>query len=147
MTAKKYKQLQDELEEMKSVGRKVLADKLELYRSDGNSEEGNAYNEILEEKFTMDDRVSELSEMLANAEVTNGKCSRVTVEIGCPVTIQRNGKQVKYYVVSGVEANPSEKKISEDSPLGKAVIGKKVGDSIEIDTPNEKCKCKIVSIG
>lgn len=142
----KFKQLTDELEELVTIGKKLIADKLEQYRGDENTEENTAYSEVLEEKQWMDDRIRELERILENAVITEEKCDLEKVSIGCSVTVSRNGKKMTFTVVPSIEANSQENKISDESPMGKALIGKKVGEVFHIDTPEITCKCKVIEI-
>lgn len=145
LTPKKYKQLKDELEEMKTIGRKLLANKLDQYRSENQAEDGTAFNEVIAEKEAMEARIEELTDMLANAVVTE-KQNCKNVEVGCKVTIEREGNEVEYQVVSSIESDPSEGKISEESPLGASLLGKKEGDKIKVDTPEAPVEYKVVKV-
>jgi transcription elongation factor GreA len=145
LTPEKYKQLKDELAEMKTIGRKLLADKLDQYRSENKSEDGAAFNEVINEKEALESRIEELTEMLDNAEVKEMKnCDNV--ELGCKVTLENESGKVDYQVVSSVESDPSQGKISQESPLGSALLGKKKGDKVEFKTPERSMEYKVVDI-
>jgi transcription elongation factor GreA len=145
LTPAKYKQLKDELEEMKTIGRKLLADKLDQYRSDNKSEDGAAFNQVIAEKEAMESRIDELTELLDNANVKEQKNCK-NVQLGCKVVLERDGQERDFQVVSGVESDPSEGKISDDSPLGSALLGKKPGDKVEVDTPDKPIEYKLVKV-
>ncbi len=146
LTQQKFKQLTDELEELVTVGRKLLADKLADYRTDDQSEENAGYSDVLEEKRWMEERIKTLEHMLEDAEITHAHCDLDNVSIGCSVTILRDGKKRTFTVVPSLDSNPSEGKISEESPMGKALLGKKVGDKISVNSPSSKCNCEILKI-
>lgn len=135
ISQEKYDELKSELEELKTVGRKVIADKLDLYRAEVTEDDGTALSEVLQEKEAMERKIIELTETLENAQI-NDRCEGgEEIGLGCKVTIAsgRDSRTVK--VVSAVESNPDEDKISESSPLGSALIGRKVGDKVKVKTP------------
>jgi len=146
ITADKLKQLKDELSNLLTVGRKGLADKLDQYRTDDNSEDQAAYSEVLEEKRWMEERISQLQEILENAEVTKVKCDIGKVSLGCAVTVMRNGKKLTFIVVPSLDADPRKGKISDESPMGKALLGRKIGEQVVVNSPEAKCNCKILEI-
>jgi transcription elongation factor GreA len=146
ITADKLRQLKAELEQLITVGRKSLADKLDQYRTDDNSEDQAAYSEVLEEKRWMDERISELQDILENAQVTKPKCDIGKVSLGCLVTVERSGKRLTFIVVPSLDADPRKGKISDESPMGKALLGKKVGEKVVVNSPDSPCNCKILEI-
>jgi transcription elongation factor GreA len=145
LTPDKYKQLKDELEEMKTIGRRLLADKLDQYRSENKSEDGAAFNEVIEEKEALENRIDEITDMLDNAEVTEHKNCKA-VQLGCKVTVQKDQKETDFQVVSSIESDPSAGKISEKSPLGSALLGKQKGDKVKVNTPEKDVEYTVVSI-
>lgn len=146
LTSQKFKQLKDELDELVTVGRKLAADKLEAYRSDDRSDENSAYSDVLEEKEWMEKRIKELEETLENAEIADSACDLDKVSLGCEVTVLRDKKEMNFTIVPSLEADPSKGRISEVSPMGKALLGKKIGEKIVVNTPDAKCNCKILKI-
>ena len=146
LTSQKFKQLRNELDELVTVGRKVIADKLEAYRSDDRSEDYSGYSDVLEEKQWMEKRIKQLEDTLENAEIADASCDLDRVSLGCEVRVDREGKEVKFIIVPSLEADPSSGHISEVSPMGKALLGRKVGEKVIVNTPDAKCNCKILGI-
>lgn len=145
LTAEKHKQLKDELAEMKSIGRKLLADKLDQYRTDSNSDDGAAFNEVVAEKEALESRIVELEEMLSDAVISRVQVCD-DVRLGCKVSVEIGGKSMDFHLVSSIESDPAEGKISEESPLGSALLGKKKGDKVKVKTPSASTEYKIVKI-
>lgn len=146
ITERTYKFLQDKLKEMKTIGRKLLADKLDHYRNDENFEENSAISEVLEEKESLEKEIVELEDTLESAEIVKDNTKCKTIDIGCEVELETNGSKKKLQVVSSISSDPENGKVSAESPLGKAIIGKKEGDIAEVETPKGKNKFKVVKI-
>ena len=101
----------------------------------------------MEEFAFIDGRISELEEILLHAKAVKSiKTAGNEVQIGCQVAVQMNGKQEEFYIVGEWEADPKQRKISHNSPLGKALIGKKKGDEIEVEAPVGKVFYKILAV-
>ncbi|MFH1546896.1 MAG: GreA/GreB family elongation factor [bacterium] len=148
ITEKTYKFLVSKLEEMKTIGRKLLADKLDHYRNDETIEENSAISEVLDEKESLEKEISEIEETLEKSEVIKNGNGRVckAVDIGCEVQLDLKGKKMKVEVVSSISADPEKKQISSESPLGMALMGKKVGETAKVVTPAGKTIYKIKKI-
>ncbi|MBN1618067.1 GreA/GreB family elongation factor [Candidatus Dojkabacteria bacterium] len=146
LTQKKYKQLKDEHDELLTIGRKLIADKLDQYREDGRNEDDSMFSELLQEKVLMEKRIEEIDEILENAEITDENQVCDIIGVGCDITLEKDGTTRSMKIVSGIEADPDENKVSEDSPVGKAVIGKKVGDEVDIETPIGTQSYKVVKV-
>ncbi len=146
ITQRTYKFLVDKIREMKTIGRKLLADKLDHYRNDENFEENSAISEVLEEKASLERDISKLEGTLEKSEIVKGKGKRKIVDVGCKIVLESRGKKMKMAVVSSISADPAKKNISIESPIGKAVMGKKVGDVVQVETPTGKSKYKILKI-
>lgn len=148
LTKEKHKQLKDELAEMKSIGRKLLADKLNQYRTDSNSEDGVAFNDVVAEKEALEARIVELDEMLENVVISNAQsCVCDVARLGCKVLVEIGDKKMEFHIVSSIESDPAKGKISEESPLGSALLGKKKGDKVRVKTPSSSTEYKILNIG
>lgn len=93
----------------------------------------------------IDGRIAELELVISEAKVVISH-PKLKIDVGCKVTLHVNGKKDMYTIVGEWEANPSEKKISHSSPLGKALLGKKVGEKVEVEAPIGKIIYKIISI-
>lgn len=127
-------ELQKELEELKSQ-RLAIAQKIADARDFGDLSENAEYDSARDEQARLESRIAEIEDILQNAEViADGK--KTSVVVGAKITLtSADGKQVTYIVVGSVEADPLEGKISDQSPIGQALLGKKAGDSVTIRTP------------
>lgn len=146
VTKEGLEKLVEELNERKTTIAHEIADKIEESRKLGDLSENAGYKAALDDKNYNDNRIYELEEMIKNAKVFKGKKGNSKVDIGDKVTMRNNGNKVVYKIVGRTEANPVEGLISNESPLGAAIIGKKLGDSVDIDTPSGKIKYIIDSV-
>ena len=137
----------EELAQLKSVKRKEIIEKLDYAKSLGDLSENAEYHQAREEQGKLEDRIRELEAILKSAVVVE-KHSSSLVEIGATVTIQKEEKKKKktYQIVGSQEADMLTNKISNNSPLGQALYGKKKGEIAEVVTPKGITKYKIVSI-
>lgn len=139
------RELEAELAEL--VGRRgAIADKIAEARDFGDLSENAEYDSAREEQGLVESRVAEIEDILLNAELIKAAKSSKVI-LGSKVELQSGKKATTYSVVGPVEANPLEGKISNESPLGEALMGKKVGDSATINTQKGEITYKIVSIG
>ena len=136
--------LEKELEELKS-SRGDIAQRIADARSQGDLSENSEYDEALNQQGQLEGRIAEIEEILQNASIIKTKATD-KVMVGCTVELQTGAKKVEYTIVGSVEADPLEGKISDESPIGKALLGKKVGDSVEIKTPSGAASYKITKI-
>ena len=149
ITVQGQKDLQKELDELKNVKLPAVMDRVAKAREEGDLSENSAYQFGKQEQEFLEGRIDELEEVLKNATLvdnTNKTSSKNNIDIGCQVTVNINGKKQVFTVVGDWEANPAEKKISASSPLGKALIGKKIGDHAEVDAPAGKVIYTVVEI-
>jgi len=137
--------LEKELDELKA-GRGAIAQRIADARSQGDLSENSEYDEALNQQGQLEGRIAEIEEILQNASIIKAKASDKVV-VGSTVELQTGAKKLQYTIVGTVEADPLEGKISDESPIGKALIGKKVGDSVAIKTPSGEASYKIVKIG
>jgi len=138
------RELENELTELKSR-RGDIADKIAEARDYGDLSENAEYDAAREEQGLVESRIAEIEDILLNAEIIkSGKSSKVI--LGSKVELKTGKKTVVYSVVGPVEADPLEGKISNESPIGEALMGKKVGDSAMITTPKGDITYEIVSI-
>lgn len=144
--------LEKELEQLVSVGRKDAAEKLKIARSFGDLSENSEYDEAKNDQAILEARIADLEVMLKKAVVVNEEeLTSESVNVGSVVvvsTTDRAGKKVKreLKIVGSNEADPRNNKISDESAVGKALFGKKVGKTVEVETPVGTVKYKIVSI-
>lgn len=138
------KELESELDDLKGR-RGAIADKIAEARDFGDLSENAEYDSAREEQGLVESRVAEIEDILLNAEIIkSSKSSKVS--LGSKVELKTDGKLASYILVGPVEADPLEGKISNESPLGVALMGKKVGDSATITTPKGKIDYEIVKI-
>jgi transcription elongation factor GreA len=138
--------LQEELKELNEVKRPKAVERLSKARAMGDLSENSEYTAAKEDLEFVTGRIRELEEAIKNAEIVENGTSENTVSIGCKVTVELNGKQDVYFLVGEFEANPMEKKLSQTSPIGKALMGRKVGDSVSVDVPAGTIKFKILDV-
>ncbi|OGM08736.1 transcription elongation factor GreA [Candidatus Woesebacteria bacterium RBG_16_36_11] len=139
--------LQKELDVLLETKRPKLVERLAFARNQGDLSENNDYQTAKEELEFLDGRIAELEEVLKNVVIVQAKNGHKSlVEVGTKVTLKVDGEKQIYFVVGDWEADPKEKKISHTSPLGKALVGKKIGEKIEVEAPAGKLKYEILSI-
>lgn len=139
------RELELELDELKGR-RGAIAEKIAEARDFGDLSENAEYDSAREEQGLVESRIAEIEDILLNADIIKaGKGSKVA--LGSKVELRTGKKTVTYTVVGPVEADPLEGKISNESPIGEALMDKKVGDSVTITTPKGEISYEIVSIG
>ena len=136
MTSAGKAELEAELEHLKSVGREDIAEKLKVARSYGDLSENSEYDEAKSEQAKIEARISELEYQLDNAEIVES-LDDDSISMGDIVNVVRKNDKAKltYEIVGFSQSNPAEGKISDESPVGKALIGAKVGDSVVVEAP------------
>lgn len=139
--------LKKEHEELTKVKRPEVVTRVSDARNQGDLSENAEYVAAREELSFIDGRIDELEELLKQVSlIQEDKAHSSAVELGSEVTLKISGKEEVYRVVGEWEADPAEKKISHESPLGKALLGKKGGESIEVEAPAGKIHYTIVSV-
>jgi transcription elongation factor GreA len=138
-------ELEQELEELKAR-RGSIASKIADARDYGDLSENAEYDSAREEQAQVESRIADIEDILKNATIIKPKNGGSTVRIGNTVELKNDGKTVTYTIVGPVEADPLEGKISNESPIGEALMGKKVGESIVIETPKGKVTYKVQAI-
>ncbi len=135
-TKEGFKKLMDELKHREKVLRLKIANTLSEMRNQGDLRENDGYSMAVEEQDINEQKILELKEKIQNVEIVKAKKTD-SVEMGHTVTL-RNNKDIVYEITSEEEANPLEAKISPKSPIGSAIMGKKIGDKVVIETPKGK---------
>ena len=137
-----------EHEVLVNTKRPKMVDRLSYARSQGDLSENSDYQSAREELEFLDGRIEELEEVIKNAKVVEGtaKNGNSGIEVGAKVTVKVNGKENTFDIVGEWEADPINKKIAHDSPLGMALVGKKVGDKAEVEAPAGKITYEILAI-
>lgn len=149
LTPKRLQDLQDELTYLKTVREKEVADQIKEARSFGDLSENSEYDEAKNEQGKLYSRIAEIEAVLNNYVVIEEKpTSDTAVNLGSQVTVQdlETGDKEEYRVVGSQEADPMNGRISEDSPFGKALIGKEVGEEVEVDAPMGVLRYKLLEI-
>ncbi|MFI5265195.1 MAG: transcription elongation factor GreA [Candidatus Levyibacteriota bacterium] len=147
VTREGMEELKHELDDLNKVKRPEVLERVSAARAMGDLAENSEYTAAREELTLIDGRIEELTEILKNAELIsgNGKSNK-SIQLGSMVVVSINGKKEEFSLVGEWEADPHNKKISHESPLGKSLIGKSVGEKIEVEAPAGKIVYTVVSI-
>ena len=145
MTAAGKAELEAELEQLKTEGRVDIAEKLKVARSYGDLSENSEYDEAKSEQAKIEARIQELEYQLKNAVIIDNTASD-KVSMGSKVTVLRDGQKFVYEIVGFSQSNPSQGKISDESPVGKALIGAAVGEKVVVEAPIGNLEFEIKSI-
>jgi transcription elongation factor GreA len=149
MTYEGVKALEDELEDLKVNRRKEVAQKIKEAREQGDLSENAEYDAAKEEQREIEARIEEIEKILKNAEVVvEEEIDLDKINVGCKVKLLdiEFSEEIEYKIVGSTEANSLEGKISNESPVGSALIGHKIGDAIDVETPAGVCSYKILGI-
>ncbi len=149
LTDEGLKKLQDELETLKTEGRTQIAEKIKVARGYGDLSENSEYDEAKNEQAKIEARIIELESMLKNVEIIAEKKSATkTVTVGSKVKVLdiEFDEEMEFRVVGSAEADPAQGFISDESPVGKALLGKKAGEIVKAETPDGEIDFKIVAI-
>jgi len=149
LTKEGYDKLISEQEDLINNKRKEIAERLKDAKDNaGDLSENTEYEYAKNEQAFIEGRIEQINEILNNHVIINGNDKKGIVDIGSTVELKdlENNKKRKYLLVSSVESDPENHKISDESPMGRAILGKKSGDEIEVKTPQSKLKLKIVKV-
>ena len=149
MTYEGVKALEDELEDLKVNRRKEVAQKIKEAREQGDLSENAEYDAAKEEQREIEARIEEIEKILKNAEVVDSEDTKDnSISLGCTVTIydEEFKEEVEYKIVGSTETDIANNKISNESPIGKALIGKKEGNKIKVESPSGELKFKILKV-
>ncbi|HEV2712281.1 MAG TPA: transcription elongation factor GreA [Gaiellaceae bacterium] len=150
LTPEGYQKLRDEIQYLSTVKRREIADRIRIAREFGDIAENAEYDHAKNEQAMLEHRIAQLEERLLSARVIDKKeISKDVVSVGSHVRLRDVAAKetVEYHIVGSAEANPAEQKLSNESPVGKAIIGRKKGDIVEVSTPRgAKLKYKILEI-
>lgn len=146
ITQEGYDKLQDELNYLSSIKRREIAERIERAKDLGDLSENAEYSEAKDAQALNEGRILELTNTLKNVTVVNNEGGREEVSMGSSVTVKSDGKEKKYTIVSFNEADPINGKISNESPLGVAFLGKKRGSTVNVETPRGLVEYKIIKI-
>lgn len=149
LTSEGLKKLQDELEELKSVKRREIADKIKVALSFGDLSENSEYDEAKNEQGIIEARISEIEATLQNVKVLDtGDLSTEHISVGNRIVLKdlESGEEMEFHIVGTKEVDRKQKKISDESPVGKACMGKSKGDIVEVEAPIGIHKYEIMDI-
>jgi transcription elongation factor GreA len=143
-----YERIKGELEELKNVRRPEIIAAVAEARSHGDLRENAAYDAARHDQMMMERRISELEQTIRNADVLDDESALRTdvVGFGSTVVVDFDGFEETFTIVGAVEAKPSAGKISNESPIGRALIGKRVGQKTQVPTPGGTSTIKILRI-
>ncbi len=149
LTKDGFQKLQDELDHLRTAKRQEVANRLHEAMEGGELIENAEYEAAKNEQAFVEGRIQELETLLATARVIeeNGKDKSGVVQVGSKVTIKEQGFDSETYTIVGVaEASPREGKISNESPIGKAILGHHSGEEVHVETPSGTYKVKITKV-
>ena len=149
VTASSFQKLKEELDYLKNVKRKEAAENVGIARSYGDLSENSEYDEAKNEQAKVEAQIAELEETIAHAKViSDHEIQTDTVNVGVTVTIYDMDfdEELAYTIVSSREVDPLNNMISDQSPIGKALIGTKVGDTVTVEVPDGVAKFKVMNI-
>ena len=149
MTQAGKEKLVQELEYLKSVKRKEVVERIKIARSFGDLSENSEYDSAKEEQAFVEGRITTLENMIRNAKIiAESEMAGDSVTLGRTVTFVElpDGEEETYSIVGSAEADPFEGKISNDSPIARSLLGKKVGDQVTVQTPGGEMSVRIVTI-
>lgn len=149
MTQAGKEKLEQEVEYLKSVKRKEVVERIKIARSFGDLSENSEYDSAKEEQAFVEGRITTLENMIRNAQIiSEEEMSSDVVALGRSVTFVElpDGDEETYTIVGSAEADPFEGKISNDSPIAKSLIGRKVGEEVTVQTPGGEMNVRIITI-
>jgi len=146
LTKDRYEELKQELVHARTVREREVAEQIKEARSFGDLSENSEYDEAKNEQGKLYSRIAELENILANAVIIDENAIGKGVGMGTRVVLLVNGVEKEWVIVGSQEANPRAGRLSDESPIGKAIMGKHEGDEVSAETPSGIVKCKVVSI-
>jgi transcription elongation factor GreA len=149
LTPEGYGKLKQEIETLRTEKRREVAERIRVAREFGDIAENAEYDDAKNEQAMLEHRIATLEDRLLAARViTKHEISKDRVSVGSKVRVRNMdaGKTFEYHIVGSAEANPTENKLSNESPVGKAIIGHKKGDVVEVTAPRGALKFKILEI-
>lgn len=150
LTTEGHQKLEQELEQLKTVRRKEVSEKIKVALSFGDLSENSEYDEAKNEQAMVEARIAEVEQMLKNASVLDESgITTDTIGVGSVIKIKhlKLGKEDTYKIVGSTEAAPLQKKISDESPVSKAMLGHHVGDIVDVEAPAGIIQYEVLEIG
>lgn len=149
LTDQGLKKLEEELEQLKTEKRKEIAEKIKVALSFGDLSENSEYDEAKNEQAIVEVRIATIENMLKNVKlIDDDELNTEAVDLGAKVKIldEEFNEEIEYQIVGSTEADPDQNLISDESPVGRALLGHKVGEEVDVDAPGGSMKFKILSI-
>jgi transcription elongation factor GreA len=149
LTPEGYEKLKREIEELSTTKRREVAERIRIAREFGDIAENAEYDDAKNEQMLLEHRIATLEERMRDARVISKKdIAKDVVSVGSKVKLRdvTAKETIEYHIVGSAEANPAENKLSNESPVGKAILGKKKGETVEVTAPRGKMKFKIMEI-
>lgn len=146
LTKDGYLKLQIELKDLIENKKPLAVERLHIARAMGDLSENSEYTASKDDLSFVEGRIQEIEEILKQAEVVQNHNGNHLVDVGVSITVEADGKTEQFQIVGEFEADPLNKKLSHTSPIGKALLGKRVGDLVEVEIPAGKIKYKIVEV-
>jgi transcription elongation factor GreA len=149
LTSEGYEKLKQEIDYLRGDKRREVAERIRVAREFGDIAENAEYDDAKNEQAMLEHRIAQLEERLLSARVISKKeISKDAVSVGSKVRLRdmQANKTFEYHIVGSAEANPAENKLSNESPVGKAIMGHKKGDVVEVSAPRGSLKFKIMEI-
>jgi len=143
LTPEGLDKLKDEIEHLSTVKRREVAERIKEAREFGDISENSEYDDAKNEQAMLEARIASLEEKLRSASVIKAsELDSNVVRVGSLVSVkdEGSGKSLKYTIVGSTEANPSENRLSNESPVGKGLLGRKKGDTVKVTLPNGKSR-------
>ena len=149
LTDEGLKTYEEELEYLKTIKRKEVAEKIKVALSFGDLSENSEYDEAKNDQAILEARISQIEDILKNAKIIDeSELNNELIHIGSVVRLRdcEFDEEIEYQIIGSNEANPFEGKLSDESPVGAALLGHRVGDTVEVDTPDGAIKFIVLEI-
>ena len=146
LTKEGLQQLKFEYENLVKIERKHIINRIQRAREFGDLIENSEYDAAKEEQSLLEARIAQLEKVLPNAQIIKDELATDFVVIGSKILIEVDGQKEEFTIVGSMEADPAQKKISDESPVGSALLGARVGEIVEVVTPIVRANYKILEI-
>ena len=146
VSADGLKKLQVELEDLRTVKRAEIAERIHAAMEFGDFSENSELEQAKNDQAFLEGRIMTLEQMIKNAQLIDEKSKHDIVEVGSHITVEADGRKEQYVIVGSAEASPAEGKISNESPVGRALLGHKTGETVKLSIPAGTVEMKILAV-
>ena len=149
LTPEGLRRLEDELEHLKTVKRKEIAERIKASKEFGDISENAEYEDAKNEQAFIEGRILQLDQILRTARVVdNNNAPSDTITVGATVRVKElgSGEEISYTIVGSAEADPDQDRISNESPVGRALLGRRAGETVDVTVPVGKLKYRVLKI-